>query len=176
MTKHSPERKVTTGIAKLRDNADLTQAELAKAVGVTETTIANWENGRTEWIEKIILLCDALNCSIKELWTTPINELRERMQPKITQASLAKAVGVRENTVAKWEKRHTLTERIENVMRLCVALGCSSPEELLPLPPRKSKGLSKSASLSGEELLKKFEQLERAERKKPQLQSQLYPS
>lgn len=176
MIKHSPQKKVTTGIAKLRDDADLTQAELAKAVGVTETTIANWENGRTDWIEKIILLCDALDCSIKELRTTPINELRARMRPKLTQASLARAVGVRENTVAKWEKEHTLTERIENVMRLCITLGCSSPEELLPLPPRKSKGPSKSASLSGEELLKKFEQLERAERKSSQPQSQLYPS
>lgn len=56
-------------VANLRDEAGLTQLELAQKVGVTETTIANWEKGRsgTDWFERVIRLCDALHCSAKDL-------------------------------------------------------------------------------------------------------------
>lgn len=56
-------------IAALREAKKLTQLELAKKVGVTETTIANWEKGRSgiEWLDRIIRLCKALDCTPEEL-------------------------------------------------------------------------------------------------------------
>jgi transcriptional regulator with XRE-family HTH domain len=56
-------------IAALREKAGLTQRELALAVGVTETTIANWERGRSglDWIERLIRLCRTLNCNLEDL-------------------------------------------------------------------------------------------------------------
>jgi transcriptional regulator with XRE-family HTH domain len=56
-------------IAALREQAGLTQRELAQLVGVTETTIANWERGRSglDWIERFIKLCDALHCNLHDL-------------------------------------------------------------------------------------------------------------
>ncbi|MBD1910909.1 MULTISPECIES: helix-turn-helix transcriptional regulator [unclassified Leptolyngbya] len=56
-------------IAALREQAGLTQRELALAVGVTETTIANWERGRSglDWIERLIRLCRTLNCNLEDL-------------------------------------------------------------------------------------------------------------
>ncbi len=56
-------------IALLREKAGLTQLELSRIVGVTESTIQNWESGRTgtDHIERIIRFCKALNCQVEEL-------------------------------------------------------------------------------------------------------------
>jgi transcriptional regulator with XRE-family HTH domain len=56
-------------IALLREKAGLTQLELSRLVGVTESTIQNWESGRTgtDHIERIIRFCKALNCPVEEL-------------------------------------------------------------------------------------------------------------
>lgn len=56
-------------IGDLREASGLTQRELALKVGVTETTIANWERGRSglDWIERLIKLCKALDCSLEDL-------------------------------------------------------------------------------------------------------------
>jgi transcriptional regulator with XRE-family HTH domain len=56
-------------IALLREKAGLTQLELSRLVGVTESTIQNWESGRTgtDHIERIIRFCQALNCQVEDL-------------------------------------------------------------------------------------------------------------
>ena len=56
-------------ISKLREEQQLTQLELANQVGVTETTIANWERGRSglEWLDRLIRLCAALKCTPEDL-------------------------------------------------------------------------------------------------------------
>lgn len=56
-------------IALLREKAGLTQLELSRLVGVTESTIQNWESGRTgtDHIERIIRFCKALNCQVEDL-------------------------------------------------------------------------------------------------------------
>ncbi|MEB3218436.1 MAG: helix-turn-helix transcriptional regulator [Nostocales cyanobacterium 94392] len=57
-------------VAELRKNQDLTQRQLADLVGVTESTIRNWENNRSgvEWFERIAKLCKALGCTPNELF------------------------------------------------------------------------------------------------------------
>jgi putative transcriptional regulator len=56
-------------VAELRKRANLTQRQLAQKIGVTETTIRNWENNRNgvEALERIVNLCKALNCDVSEL-------------------------------------------------------------------------------------------------------------
>ena len=56
-------------IALLREKAGLTQLELSRLVGVTESTIQNWESGRTgtDHIQRIIKFCKALNCKVEDL-------------------------------------------------------------------------------------------------------------
>lgn len=63
------EPKFQPQLAYLREKAGLTQLELSRIVGVTETTIANWERGRSgmDWFERIIRLCKALNCQVQDL-------------------------------------------------------------------------------------------------------------
>lgn len=56
-------------IAELRTRANLTQRQVADYVDVTETTIRNWETGRSglDWILRVAKLCEILNCSPSEL-------------------------------------------------------------------------------------------------------------
>ncbi|MBD2439661.1 helix-turn-helix domain-containing protein [Nostoc sp. FACHB-110] len=63
--KHKPKPR----IALLRERAGLTQLELSRLVGVTESTIQNWESGRTgtDHIERIIRFCKALDCQVEDL-------------------------------------------------------------------------------------------------------------
>lgn len=73
-------RKAKPRIASLREKAGLTQLELSRRVGVTESTIQNWESGRTgtDHIERVIKFCQALNCTVEELIeyiNEPIEEL-----------------------------------------------------------------------------------------------------
>jgi transcriptional regulator with XRE-family HTH domain len=56
-------------VAELRRQAGLTQRQLADEVGVTESTISNWEQGRNSlvWLERVARLCKVLNCTPEDL-------------------------------------------------------------------------------------------------------------
>jgi transcriptional regulator with XRE-family HTH domain len=56
-------------IAKLRKKQKLTQIQLAMLLGISETTVRNWENGRegVAMIQRVANICKVLNCSIYDL-------------------------------------------------------------------------------------------------------------
>jgi transcriptional regulator with XRE-family HTH domain len=56
-------------IKELRERKKISQSELARAIGKTETTVRNWEHGRTgmDWIRAVIDLCNALDCNPEDL-------------------------------------------------------------------------------------------------------------
>ena len=55
-------------IRELREKAGLTQSQLAKALGVGETTIRNWEQGRAgDRLQQLALLCSVLECQPGDL-------------------------------------------------------------------------------------------------------------
>ena len=58
-----------SNISVLRKRQDLTQRQLAEQVGVTESTVRNWERDRNgvEWFERVANLCEALGCSPRDL-------------------------------------------------------------------------------------------------------------
>lgn len=62
------QEKIGKFIAKLRNEKDLTQQELANKIGVTDRAISNWENGRRmPDLSLIKSLCDELGITINEL-------------------------------------------------------------------------------------------------------------
>ncbi|MEB3216468.1 MAG: helix-turn-helix transcriptional regulator [Nostocales cyanobacterium 94392] len=76
-------RKPKPRIAFLREKAGLTQLELSRLVGVTESTIQNWESGRTgiDHIQRIVKFCKALNCQVEDLLELE-NDFREEASTK----------------------------------------------------------------------------------------------
>ncbi len=75
-------------IAFLREKAGLTQLELSRLVGVTESTIQNWESGRTgtDHIQRIIKFCKALDCKVEDL--IELNESEVAKEASTKPASL----------------------------------------------------------------------------------------
>ena len=71
-------------IAFLREKAGLTQLELSRLVGVTESTIQNWESGRTgtDHIQRIIKFCKALDCKVEDLIELNQTEFAEQASTK----------------------------------------------------------------------------------------------
>jgi transcriptional regulator with XRE-family HTH domain len=62
-------QKLVSRIAELREKAGLTQQELSYLLEVTESTIANYERGRSglECIERTAKLCKIFNCKPEDL-------------------------------------------------------------------------------------------------------------
>ena len=57
-------------IMRLRERAGLTQRQVAEALGKTDQTVSNWENGiRVPRLTppETLRLCKVLNCSLEEL-------------------------------------------------------------------------------------------------------------
>jgi transcriptional regulator with XRE-family HTH domain len=150
----------TPKIARLREKVGLTQRELSEYVGVTETTIANWEQGRSglEWITRITRLCQVLGCTIEQLIcitneqsiAPKITELRERK--RLTQKQLSEKIGVTETTIANWERGRSGLDWIERLIRVCKALNCNL-EDLVESSATVEAPATKDKRLSLAELL-----------------------
>ncbi len=62
------QEKIGKFIAELRKEKNMTQAELAEKMGVTDKSISRWENGKTmPDISMLNILANELNCTIQEL-------------------------------------------------------------------------------------------------------------
>lgn len=63
------EKKLKSNIGKLRQAKGLTQEQLALQIKMNESTIRNWEKGRTglEIFEYVARLCEVLECHPRDL-------------------------------------------------------------------------------------------------------------
>lgn len=101
-------------VAKMREKAGLTQAELAKVVGVSENTIANWEKGTaSKWITHLNRLCNALNCSLQDL------DPEDPPQPALPEGLSARMLDTtREYCVAIRDGHHKTAAKISSFATL----------------------------------------------------------
>ncbi len=64
------EEKVQRTLVELREKAQVTQKQLAEALGVTDHTVRNWEKGRAEaelQLWQVKAMCKVLKCSLDQL-------------------------------------------------------------------------------------------------------------
>lgn len=57
-------------IIHLRKRLNLTQRQVAEALGVTDQTVSNWEQGRSEpklTFKQVKVLCQIFQCSLEDL-------------------------------------------------------------------------------------------------------------
>jgi len=58
------------GLLTMRKAAGITQAELAAALGVSQTVVSDWESSKKyPSADKLPLIAKTLNCTIDELYT-----------------------------------------------------------------------------------------------------------
>lgn len=132
---------------RLRKLRGIKQKELAEALGVSETTVRNWERGRATpelTIQQTKTLCRLLQCSLDELpdnfgpqfvsdQESPLKMLRQ--QAGLTQAELTRQLSdtgrkpISERMIQDWEEgTHQPELSIPQVRILCQALGVSFDE------------------------------------------------
>lgn len=64
---------------------DITQRQLANQIGVSSTIVSDWYNGKkTPRMDKIDLICRALNCDRSDLMFETINEKPVEIKPDIS--------------------------------------------------------------------------------------------
>ena len=87
-------------IALLRERAGLTQLELSRLVGVTESTVQNWESGRTgtDHIERIVRFCKALNCQVEDLIEDINDSLEKPLAEPGSLSEIHNLLGTEEST------------------------------------------------------------------------------
>lgn len=56
-----------TGVERLRRSNDLTQAELAEALGVTQASVSAWERGKMPSVKRAIKLAKFFNVPVDEV-------------------------------------------------------------------------------------------------------------
>lgn len=129
-------------LKKLREEAGLSQQELASRIGVAISTLSRWERGQTPFVltvRQVQLLCRVLNKNPDQLdinWfrvrlsrnESPIVKLRSL--PRVTQKELADALGVGEQTVSNWEVGRSEPKLSPRQYKTLLRILRITPEEL----------------------------------------------
>ncbi|MBE9212193.1 helix-turn-helix transcriptional regulator [Plectonema cf. radiosum LEGE 06105] len=105
-------RKPKPRIAFLREKAGLTQLELSRLVGVTESTIQNWESGRTgiDHIQRIVKFCKALNCQVEDLLESDNDFPEEASTKPVSLQEIHNLLGTEEEEVEETEETEEAEE------------------------------------------------------------------
>ena len=155
--------KKLTAIGKRRETLKIKQSEVAHKVGVTEATINNWEKKQPDWLEHIVRLAVILDCALHDLME-PGAITERRIQKGLTRRDLARKIGIRENTLSKWESERPTY--LEKLLRLCLALQCTSRPTILlenqDFFDKENNGIQ--APLKGSDLLREVKKAFRKER------------
>ena len=131
-------RKIGSKINFYRKSNQLTLLELSKKVDLSEGMVSRYESGeiKTIGIDTLIKFADALGCSPSDLmdWNLSDSSYPEdvkfllksrRLELGLTLKEVAKAVGVSEGTVSKWESGNIANMKRNRIASLAKILNIS---------------------------------------------------
>jgi putative transcriptional regulator len=124
-------------LSSLRRLRNLTQQDLADALRVSLNTVDDWENGLVEadlTVTQTIRLFKVLGVTLDDFLDDfpddyRVEELesplmRKRIERRVSQQTLADALGVSRQTVSSWENGHSEPNlTLKQVKKLCELLG-----------------------------------------------------
>lgn len=70
-------------LKELRQQAGLETIDVAYRLRISETTVRNWEAGRTMpklRLDQFVELCQAYKCSLQQLWSAHQESVRKRTE------------------------------------------------------------------------------------------------
>lgn len=113
------QEKIGKFIAKLRNEKNLTQQELANKIGVTDRAISNWENGRRmPDLSLIKSLCDELGITINELLSG--EKIKEKEYQTKFEENVLNAIDYSNKKINKTRKKIIIALSIIGVIILMI--------------------------------------------------------
>lgn len=109
---------------------EMTQSDLAKHLGVSTQSVTNWCKGaKTPRMDKVDAMCSLFNCKRSDLMEekeTTIDIIKKRrLELELTLKDVAKALGVSEATVSRYESGEIQNMGIDKIESLSSVLRCS---------------------------------------------------
>jgi transcriptional regulator with XRE-family HTH domain len=119
-------------LGRRRQALRLTRTELAERIGVTRSTIVNWELGyRTPRVQQLSALASTLDVTVLELKSAlPVGRAKSALDGLVrerqgilglTRAEIAKRAGTDESTLSRWVHGHR-HPGVSGIRRLAAAL------------------------------------------------------
>ena len=121
--------KIGKFIAERRKNKNMTQAQLAEKVGVTDRAVSKWENGRSMPDSSIMLeLCGVLSITVNDLLygeVVTVNNYNEKMENILLEA-------IKEKQQA--DKRLLRLEIVIGIFSIIFLLACTFTAAFVNMP------------------------------------------
>lgn len=123
-------------LQKLRKKMNMSQEQLAEALGVTRQSVSKWGSGASyPEMDKLVALCKIFNCELDDLVNKNIDEVKDLSSSKKIIISFFKSIGDALTKTIKMIENFSFRELIKFICQICIIIIviaiCSIPFTIL---------------------------------------------